>query len=82
MEIEFATRKELIQELMSRATFTGVIVTTVNEIKIKEGNSSNIEDFVLAAKNIDPETAIEILEETIQQLRSGLEDCEEEEVWE
>ena len=82
MDIEFATRKELIQELMSRSTFTGVIVTTVDEIK--EGTSqdgSNGSDFVLACKNLNPEGAIDILEETIEQLRSGL-DQTEEEAWE
>ena len=74
MDIEFATRKELIEELMSRATFTGLVVTTVDEIKDGAPPPETASDFLLAAKNLEPDVAIDILQETIEQLRSGLED--------
>jgi hypothetical protein len=73
MDAELMSRQELVQELISRSTFTGLIVTTIDEIK----ESNDFEDFVLAARNISPENAIQILEETIRQLKEGLEEANE-----
>jgi hypothetical protein len=81
MDAELMTRQELVQELISRSTFTGLIVTTVGEVK----EPRDFEDFVMAARNISPENAIQILEETVRQLKEGLtEDLDldlEEESW-
>lgn len=59
MELEFATNKELIKELLKRATFAGIIVSTSKEI---ENNNMTLDEWEFVCKNITPIHAKQLLE--------------------
>jgi len=68
--LEYASRQELIEELMSRSTFMGAIITTVDEIK--DNNKSDI----IFYSNIRPEDSLSLLEDAVKQIKENMKHME------
>jgi len=69
-DLEYYSRKELIEELVGRSTFTGLIITTINETKAHENEVVDGE-FMLCSGNLNMEEAVELLETTAQRIKGA-----------
>ena len=72
-ELSFYTTHELIEEIMCRDTFLGIVIKSVNEVTtIGEMQSVNPGGFEVRCKNMSPDQAASLL--------SGVSECIEKEV--
>ena len=64
-DLEFVTTSDIIEELMSRETFLGIIIKSVNEIttygKDMEIGPKQIGGFEIRCKNMSPAQAQDLL---------------------
>ena len=72
-ELGFYTTRELIEELMSRETFLGIVIKSINEITtVGDVQQINPGGFEVRCKNMSPDQASSLL--------SGVSACIEKEV--
>jgi hypothetical protein len=63
--LELASTKELIEELMSRSTFAGLVLCSEDEQRVPGQVHSNFRMYV----NVTPDEALQILEKTVVALK-------------
>ena len=67
MKLEFATTEELIQELLSRSTFAGIIIKASNEIR---DNVTPITDWDVYMSSLYPHDTKFILEKVVSNIEN------------
>jgi len=70
MSIEFYTSDELVEELMKRKTFLGIIIRSEQEMT---SNSGVPDGFQMGCRNVTPDQAITILKSITESLESDIE---------
>lgn len=79
VDIEFASTNQLLKELLGRSTFQGIIVKSRREFTGIEGNFPNQIEFEVAASNIPPGHAADILGGISDSMKEHIDEIEDDE---
>ena len=78
-ELSFHTTQELIEEIMSRDTFLGIVIKSVNELTTVGDKNQNVDPggFEVRCKNMSPDQATSLLSGVSKCIETELDDLQE-----